>query len=297
MKKIAFIGDIHLSYKTPDSRMDNYAETVLNKLKQAFIIAAKENADYIIFLGDFFHSRDIPYSYINMVLEIFKQVSSKFKKMYTIAGNHDLPYHRIDLIEKTPLQTLLSSGLVTLLDSVVIEGWSVNGFSIGQEVKAADKQIFSDSYYFDDTALKNLGYKLYVLGHDHKPYPTVNTEEYMIIRPGSLTRGTADKYNFDREVRIGFMELIEGVLSPRLYWKVLDIEPAANVFRIKNKDKRKDISDVSKYILEFLNNTNKKTADFYTQNLYAFLDDMKDIPDNLRSFIENKLEEKGIIRT
>ena len=57
MKKVLFIGDNHISDKTPENRSDDYLTATINKLKECVEIAEELKVDALVFLGDFFDRR------------------------------------------------------------------------------------------------------------------------------------------------------------------------------------------------------------------------------------------------
>ena len=54
MSKFGFYTDCHLT--NHHIRIDNYKQTILNKIKSIYNYAEKNNFDFMTFGGDFFHT-------------------------------------------------------------------------------------------------------------------------------------------------------------------------------------------------------------------------------------------------
>ena len=91
---IVIIGDLHLNSSTPVSRIDDYANTSIEKLETLLDICVSRKYNKIILLGDVTHKYQQPLSYIYKVMEVF----NKFKN---ILDKHDPLVVRLfdDMIE------------------------------------------------------------------------------------------------------------------------------------------------------------------------------------------------------
>jgi hypothetical protein len=63
----------------------------------------------------------------------------------------------------------------------------------------ASELMADERHNLSKKVVEDLGYDLLFLGHDHEEYPISKCGKSLIIRPGSLLRGTAHNYNFTRE--------------------------------------------------------------------------------------------------
>jgi len=52
LKKVMFVGDIHLSDKQPKNRLDNYCEAIKEKLTECLTLAEERQVDAVVLLGD-----------------------------------------------------------------------------------------------------------------------------------------------------------------------------------------------------------------------------------------------------
>ncbi len=116
---LLFIGDPHLSSRRPGRRMDvNFAETVLNKLAQAFDIA-RENALQPVILGDVFdRAGEQDLKVLSGLLRLLRDHRNAGGPIpVTLAGNHDMK--DATLSEDTALAVIHESGLLRVLEDAV----------------------------------------------------------------------------------------------------------------------------------------------------------------------------------
>ena len=152
MRVIAVLcSDIHLSHTPPVARSaepDWYAAQgrVLQQLND---IAVRHEAE-IICAGDVFDRYNPPVELVNWALK-------NLPNMYSIPGQHDLPYHDIQQIHKSAYHTLEVHGVITPLQRTTVktDSFTVRGAvydelpeSVGDEaeirIAVAHKYIWSD---------------------------------------------------------------------------------------------------------------------------------------------------------
>lgn len=103
-----FIGDPHLSGRSPGLRKDVYPEEILKKLHWCLRKADEQNLQPVL-LGDLFHyPRDNPNWLINRLIELFNQYH-----VVGIYGNHDCYVN--ELTEDDSLMLLSTGGHLPLL--------------------------------------------------------------------------------------------------------------------------------------------------------------------------------------
>ena len=238
MKKVAFVGDVHLTDSPPKCRKDDdYLGNLIKKVR--FIL---DRVDVVFFLGDLFKTPTVSDSAKCRIMSMFREYSNK--KIYSIIGNHDVPYLNRSLLYKTSL------GLMEINDiiEVVTEGVNLFGVSIGvipfqKEIECpSNSEIILGHCFYENELdpefsaskdmLKDDKCKFMILGHDHAPSPEREIEGFKLLRPGSLCRDNSKEYNLDEfGTRVGFIEMeidekkgeiisqkripVEGVLPPR----------------------------------------------------------------------------------
>lgn len=200
---LLFIGDFHIAASPPGFRLDDYAQTVLQKLSFAMKTALQQRSLPIL-LGDVFHvPRDNPNHILVGLIELFRE-----QIPWVVVGNHDK--HEARLTRDVSLAVLDAAGVVRLIDrdgqvaSVNVSGRKV---LIGASPdwtpipKAVDPNghdyvvwlthhdLAFPGYEAARTNLREIpGVDLVVNGHIHTPKPPQRTGQTLWCNPGSLTR-------------------------------------------------------------------------------------------------------------
>lgn len=215
--KIMFIGDLHLDSQTPVSRLDNYRELTIKKLLSLLELAIKHNVNTIITPGDFFDKYDQPIPYLNSTMTVFSKYHEAGISMYSVIGNHDLPYNNLEYFDTTPLSLMFKSGLVKYIgaketiDNVDIYGIDFTEAHLVDNIKLnpANYSILVAHYATDNTVAgdsipreKLAKFNTVLLGHDHNYYPISDN----ILRPGSFTRRTKEQYNLKRDIIVYLLD-------------------------------------------------------------------------------------------
>ena len=293
MSKILFIGDPHLNYQTPSSRKDVYPQTMLEKIKAIAKIANESDIDDVVFLGDMFHQRYQPYSYMMKCFMAFKE----FKKPpYSIIGNHDVIFERIDTFEESPLNFLFMTGVVKHLDTLEYGDVILKGFDYTTPItpNVSNNYVVCVAHQYYNTPLYkhyikpedalSLGYNAYVLGHDHTVYDNITNARFTVIRPGSLSRGTAHSSNLMRDV----YGVIFDTVTKTFERIQIPAQKASDIFK-EIKYVEKSLETSVEEIIDKMEFSTDKT-------IYDMLDDSKDIPQDVKSLIIKYLEDNGIFR-
>ena len=97
---LILVGDLHLRENTPFCRKDNFIETLCEKLTWLKNIQSYHNNPLILFPGDIFHSHKPSFYLLNLIFECFPIYS------VIIPGNHDLPFHNLNLYLRSGLSIL-----------------------------------------------------------------------------------------------------------------------------------------------------------------------------------------------
>lgn len=233
MTKIAIAGDLHIK-ENVRSRTDDYFNACLSKIDKYL----KDN-DYLIILGDFFHTPSIQIEYINQIIYSLDKYRGR---IFTILGNHDAYYRTLNL-DKTAIGLLNNVGIVNLkLDTFLIDGVSFDVASVVPELKLPEKKsdILLGHFYLDNNLapkeslkLSDLKeYRTVILGHDHAPYNPVVTEMTTIYRNGSSSRVDSQSYNLDRD-EIVYVQIDNGVIK----LKSIKVSSPESIFTVETLNK------------------------------------------------------------
>jgi len=218
--KFIFSTDHHNSSINISCRKDFYPDTIYEK--QRFIIQKGEELgiDALLIGGDFFHNRRVSQEYVNRLNLLYRAAS--FVVGCDI-GNHDCLLGDPAQVMKCPLGGLLTSGVFIpepgkwvyeTEDSIVVFLPFMIDLPEYMELPKNDKTriLVAHAFYpgiyeaenLPDFYFKNFDYVL--LGHDHDAYPLQRNQRSIVVRPGGLARGTRDKSNWRRKVRVFYVD-------------------------------------------------------------------------------------------
>jgi DNA repair exonuclease SbcCD nuclease subunit len=203
-------GDLHLRESTPTCRIDDFWKAQWDKMK--FIKNLQEKFDCVVLCGGdvFDHWKPSPY----LLSETINHLPKKF---YTVLGNHDLPQHSMELVDKCGVTVLEKAGKL-----VVLGGWHFGqspergeGGMLGPGGKIIcvwhHMTYISKPYpeakggMAEGILRKYPQFDLIVTGDNHTSF-TVEYEGRRLVNPGNLTRQTADQINYQPRVALWYAE-------------------------------------------------------------------------------------------
>lgn len=305
-----FIGDLHLSDLNPKSRIDNYPLTMLDKLISIFDMAKEQNVKAIFFLGDIFHKPSgLSTKYLNKVVETFQKAPCP---CYTIIGNHDIPYNRVEDVDNTSLGILFKSKALLHLDRVSLNDHvAVCGYDYDTDISQIEKPDYevaiclSHSYgedvsfgssekaeFFKWSSLNLNPFDFYVLGHDHSYYGEqqvfLNSKLY---RLGALSRLTSAVSDTKRVPKILKMDVENSnVRCTEIEVKCQSPEECFSTHALA-KDNKISTVDFSSSLEEVLSNLNFSI----TGSIFDIIDQM-DLGDDVLNTLEDYLRSRFIVR-
>lgn len=274
MFKAITFTDIHLADKNPASRIDEYMESILNKLEQARDICIDRKIDVALCGGDIFHIKTPTknsHYLVSKTISVFKSFPCP---IYSIYGNHDLRQDNITTLSKQPFYTLVKSGALSYLrDEFLCDGnirifgmdycSFPNEVDFNKENKGEKIQIcvahvnasstFSDLfgekvYRYQD--LKDTTPDIFVFGHYHPDQDIEIHNAKHFINVGSLSRGSLKKDELSRIPQLGYIEISDDfkIKTAKIPLKVL---PSNEIFDLELRNKEeKDNEEIEKFITE-----------------------------------------------
>lgn len=216
--KIWFVVDPHLYHITPSSRRDDYGQTCLSKLRH--VVGQVGLRDILVFSGDVFHQ---PHVADWFVIEVERILLPLKGRVFTIYGNHDFPQSNKLKKDDCALTLLTVSGIIEHLEEPRDFGpVRLYGFDYDQSYSHPDPGVFAVwvVHKFVDTAqglsetevltaeeIAEYKPRVILAGHDHQVYPEAKIGGSLVIRPGSMTRGTKHNYNRVRDVYMACIDV------------------------------------------------------------------------------------------
>lgn len=295
--KVAIVGDQHLRETNPRCRKDDYVTAILNKIEYILM----EN-DIFIGLGDLFDKPDIGAEALNRFLNLIFKYKRLGKYFYTIYGNHDIYKYNTNLTVKTSLGICLIENAIKILDKIAVHNIFFEQIPFVKQnpvLPDVGKNTFLLGHFFYEsffdpnfsltTDMLNASKAIATfLGHDHEPHNPVKFNETVLLRPGSLCRNTADKYNFGRIPNYYQITVSPDKVDIQLK-SVAIAESTDSIFILKNNDNRRvsiQSTDVSKAVEEFSSREIKKVS---TNDILKSLGATEDICEIIR----NKYKEQN----
>jgi len=233
-----FLADLHLQPTTPKCRQEGeFLHAMWTKLEyiQAFRSQWREPVPIFV-AGDITHRWNNPPWFLRWLIKYFPPDS------YVVCGQHDLPAHRLDRVEKSTLGVLEAAGVVRILGpaegvllpdcSAVIVGWpwgttperptdwdstpELRIVALTHTFTYKGKAPWPGCVAPTDKALlrKFKGYDLVVAGDNHTPSLTSFKNGRKILVPGSLMRISADQVDHDPRMYLYYAKNNSIVIEP-----------------------------------------------------------------------------------
>ncbi len=224
-------SDIHLSHKCPVARSpEDWYEAQGRALEQLATVSYDSGGIPIICAGDVFDKWNSPPELINWALD-------NLPEMYAIPGQHDLPHHNLEDIEKSAYWTLVKSGkIINIHDFEIIElkkrkktdghlwlygyPWGRDLQPLGEcdgrrEVTLAvvHKYVWKKGKSYPGAkkedkinnfiSTKLEGYDAAIFGDNHKSFLI---DGWNVLNCGTLMRRKADEFDYEPHVGVLFRD-------------------------------------------------------------------------------------------
>lgn len=313
--KFAVIGDMHLNAATPKSRIDDYPKTMMEKMAILRRHLISRGVKHLILLGDIFHKAKQPSDFEFRVAEEFLKFRKEGIEVYSIFGNHDQQYDRLDTYDKTSLGLMFLTGVISPFTKITFERegkrnvnlygchfpndvpevGDFDSYNILVAHKFYEYNLDKDSLTKEE--LEKHPFKMYLLGHDHVPYDMVTQRTsdglVRIVRPGSFSRGTAHSYNNTRMVYVDIISITDKVDVVRDTLPVKKPEEIFSASVIDKVDMKGLSNDLSKQLSDLI--TKLYEVEDNGGSVYSVLD-ATEVDPKIKARIESYLYEAGILR-
>lgn len=132
-------ADWHIRATRPRCRIDeDWIQTQRQALAQVVKISKVKKAPVLV-VGDLFHSNsDVSFECIQMI----QQMADELGELYILAGNHDLPYHSSENIEKSAIGVLFKSLNIFPIKEYFEKLYYNSGEGINYSAKNFDEQDY-----------------------------------------------------------------------------------------------------------------------------------------------------------
>jgi predicted phosphodiesterase len=203
--KLKFLvsSDWHLRDDRPRCRVDVWHEAQQAMLSTIVDLINAEKCPMFV-AGDILDSGTISPSLENMIIRELKRAEYP---IYTIAGNHDMPYHNMKHLYRSSYMVLVQAGVLTHLQGIVdTEIGKVHAFQFGEPVIDGEGICMCHQLVFPHTPpeyliaisaeelLKSLNYGIILSGDNHMSFYKKYGDK-ILINGGGILRQDADKKN------------------------------------------------------------------------------------------------------
>ena len=221
-------SDLHLSLRPPLARAGepDWFAAMGRPLDELRWLAVNHDVP-VLCAGDVFDYWRSPPELINFALGCFENRPS----LFAIPGQHDLPYHSADEIEKSAFWTLVQAGVVVrmLNTRYLLGGLHVHGFSFGEDIKPpggncggsvlnvalVHEYTWMEGHSYPGAPAESCvktnkskyhGYDVVVVGDNHKGFQTTlkhkDGTRTVVYNCGGFMRRKADEINYEPRVGI-----------------------------------------------------------------------------------------------
>jgi DNA repair exonuclease SbcCD nuclease subunit len=264
--RMIITADWHIRNTRPRCRIDeDWIKTQQKALNQIAEICENKNAPLMV-VGDIFNSNsDTSFECINMVQKLADYIGG----IYILAGNHDLPYHSSENIDKSAIGVLFQSENVFKIEDYSDE-FSAPNFDEERNpmpymfihtltIPSKDKPEFIECETPESLLEKYPTAKWIFTGDYHKNFVYEKNGRY-VINPGCLIRQVSDMKDY--QCGVYFVDTDKEVIE---FIPIIDDEKLVNDEYIIRQDEREErienfvnkLKDVESISLDFIDNVEK----------------------------------------
>ena len=306
MTSFTFItaNDIHISDTGPRSRIDDFKETMLDKINQMRVACQKLSADAALIAGDLYNLKNPTRNSHHLNQNLIKIFKGFPCPIYMIPGNHDLTANNLESLEKQPLGVLFEDGTLINLKEETLEKEGMKISLVGvpytehldlTKLSFPDKKDFAAQiclmhiyaskkpgmlykerlYGYDELAV--LSPDVFVIGHYHADQGVEKLKDKYFLNIGSMSRGTLSEDSIDHHPKIGFIRVTkeEDQLSMVVDSIKLRIKPAEEIFDLqKREEERQESKEIENFVETLLSESTSDTLDL-SQDIKGIVSEMK----------------------
>jgi DNA repair exonuclease SbcCD nuclease subunit len=282
---------------------DDWLETQRTALAHVSKYAKNFEAD-VVAIGDIFHStNETTNEVISLVQEFALMLKEKNLKLFILAGNHDLPQHNIENINRSAFNILLNSKNIFHLDQIKINDGkfeyatsAISAANFGADENTDAEFVFKHVLCFPENErippsdkivkpselfmqFKNAKYIF--VGDYHRQFIYTKGKTKKLLNPGCLLRQAADMIDYEPSVLFFDFETGEHTVCP-----IPDDEKLVTDEYLEREEKRN--SRIEAFI-ERIKENELVTFDFI-ENVHNFLKSneiKKEIKDVILELLEN----------
>lgn len=267
MIRLVYRTDVHLAVQAPQSRTDDWATTVMDKLDQVGEIAREVQAQAILDNGDFFHIK-MPSRTTHELVRRVAAAHAGYVPVYANVGNHDCKYGDYTFLHESPLGVLFDTGVFRRCYDqhevlFEVDGLKVRVVGVPYHGKKYDRnrltaivkgdedylvvmahllasqgggEMFGSEDIISYSDLVNLDPDLWCFGHWHKNQGVTRVGGKVIVNIGSLTRGALTEDEVNRIPECAVLSFTKAGIE--VDQRPLKVQPASEVFDLVGRTRQ-----------------------------------------------------------
>ncbi|MBQ3420939.1 MAG: metallophosphoesterase [Romboutsia sp.] len=299
MSKISFlyIGDVHFGSNKPESRIDNFYETAILKLKEIVDISKEYNVDAILQPGDLFDTPKPSFNVIGDLVNILAPVD----KFIMVPGNHEMPGNTESSLERSVLSLLKGIHFIEFTSKENPIFFEKNGVKVaitGSRYTTNIDTTRKDLYVVDNklgdyhihlahgmlsdesmgeliqhTTIDEIMHTkadITLVGHDHLGFGIIERNNKIFVNSGSILRLTCSTKEIKRTPKVVLIEIENSEIKLKEI-KLKSGKPGEEVLdRTKLDDKK--ARDIYKAKLSMF--IEEQSSEFDSIAVYELIDSM-----------------------
>jgi DNA repair exonuclease SbcCD nuclease subunit len=301
MSKYILTADWHLRSQRPRCRLD---EDWLETQRKVLTLIANEAVEYeadVIVIGDIFHStNETTNEVIGLVQEFALTLETMNQKLYILAGNHDLPQHNLDNINRSAFQILLNSKNIYHLNQLTRDDGNftnkLSASNFGADDKLDAEIVFKHILCFPENEKIPPNDKIvkpselfaqfenakYIFTGDYHRQFVYEKGKKKLLNPGCLLRQAADMIDYEPSVILIDFE------NGKLEYKILPIPDDEKMVTDEYLEKEEMRNNRIEAFIERIKENEQVTFDFI-ENVHNLMKNNK-IESEIKNIILELME-------
>lgn len=287
MIKFLWRTDVHLSDRGPSTRLDDWKETLLEKLSQVGDLAKEHDCQFVLDGGDFFHFKSPVKTSHSLIKQVVDVHSAYPCPVFSCVGNHDCVYGDYEFLHQQPLGVLFTTNIFRRLYNehdltLDVDGVSVRVVGIPYHGRFYDLDLLRSVKKGDEDFLMMVSHlyasekggsmygnedivsydflrdeceaDVFFFGHWHKDQGITEVEPgRFVVNIGSLSRGALSSDHVDRTPSVALVTLTDKIEIQKLPLKV---RPSSEIFDLHRRERLEKLEALQEAFLEEVRDSN-----------------------------------------
>lgn len=317
---VVWRSDAHLADEPPQSRLDDWTATILEKIEQVGKIAQSVGAVAVLDGGDSLHIKSPFRNSHSLVREMVGAHKAYPCPIYVNVGNHDVKYGDLAYLKESPLSVLFETGIFQRLydnhEGLIGSGsmqvrlvgipyhgtkYDMRRFTNIQKkserwlvanvhclASSQGGTLFEAEDVIKYSDLLDTAPDVYCFGHSHNNQGVTQVGNKWFVNVGGLSRGTISQDDVDRIPECAILRFSEtGVKIER---RPLVVKPSKEVLDIVGKVRKEAREMTMDAFVESLKESLQARKE---ESLLDLIHDLPDIPPEVKERALSYIEKAG----